>query len=256
MLIFPDGTGPALLSCLIGGIPLNRVHEINYDPGEVRCQVDYSSVNLLASRNPPQYYLDILTRGRDQLKYLRENPDEKRNIKDLRYEEEEKLEAERKKKADAEERKKNGRQLKNRNVEANKNYKASFGTEVGLAGAAILAGGIGIAAVTTSQSGEDDTVTQSNGLENDLRTNDNVGDEKSIVSDADIDTTALEEAAIAKLFADEMDLMSSGSTEFLEDDQTVNTPIAAFQSDLDYEDSWLGAITDILNEEDLVQDDT
>jgi hypothetical protein len=218
--------------------------------------VDYSSVNLLASRNPPQYYLDILTRGRDQLKYLRENPDEKRNIKDLRYEEEEKLEAERKKKADAEERKKNGRQLKNRNVEANKNYKASFGTEVGLVGAAILAGGIGIAAVTTSQSGEDDTVTQSNGLENDLRTNDNVGDEKSIVSDADIDTTALEEAAIAKLFADEMDLMSSGSTEFLEDDQTVNTPIAAFQSDLDYEDSWLGAITDILNEEDLVQDDT
>ena len=64
--------------------------------------MDYKSVNLLASQKPPQFYSEILTRGKDQLRYLRENPDEKRNVKDLKYEEEEKLEIERKKKADAE----------------------------------------------------------------------------------------------------------------------------------------------------------
>jgi hypothetical protein len=214
--------------------------------------VDYKNVNLLASQKPPQYYSEILTRGKDQLRYLRENPDEKRNVKDLKYEEEEKLEIERKKKADAEERKEKERQLKNKQIEANKDYKASFGAEVGLAGAVILAGGIGIASMTTSRSDEDYNATQAKGLANDLGTqtsiqqsNDNVDSEKPIVSDASIDTAAFEEDTIAKFFADEMDPVPSGSIELL-DDQTFEAPS---QSDLDYEDSWLGAIADILNED-------
>lgn len=44
LLIFPDGTGPALLSSLIAGIPLNRVHEVQYSPGEIRLDVTYESV--------------------------------------------------------------------------------------------------------------------------------------------------------------------------------------------------------------------
>ena len=30
LLIFPDGTSPALLSCMIAGIPYNRVHELEF----------------------------------------------------------------------------------------------------------------------------------------------------------------------------------------------------------------------------------
>lgn len=94
LLIFPDGTGPALLSCLIAGIPLNRVHELQFRSGEIRFDVDYNSINALASRQPSQAYYDILDRGRAELKQLRENPDLLRNIKDLKYEEE-RLEEER-----------------------------------------------------------------------------------------------------------------------------------------------------------------
>lgn len=88
LLVFPDGTGPALLSCLIGGIPLYRVHELNFVSGEIRQNVDYSSVNAIATSLPPPYYSEIIERGRRELKQLRENPDELRNVKDLKFEEE------------------------------------------------------------------------------------------------------------------------------------------------------------------------
>lgn len=106
--MFPDGAGPALLSCLMGGIPLNRVHELQFCPGEIRCDVNYNSINALASQPPSQTYLDILQRGRAELKDLRDNPDLLRNIKDLNYEEEldkerKELEATRKEDAKAKE---------------------------------------------------------------------------------------------------------------------------------------------------------
>ncbi|KAL9186147.1 hypothetical protein ACHAXT_005385 [Thalassiosira profunda] len=88
LLVFPDGTGPALLSCLIAGIPLNRVHELQFCPGEIRCGVDYNSILALASRPPSPVYFDIIQRGRAEMKQLRENPDLLRNVKDLKYEEE------------------------------------------------------------------------------------------------------------------------------------------------------------------------
>ncbi|KAL7535143.1 hypothetical protein ACHAXR_006298, partial [Thalassiosira sp. AJA248-18] len=92
LLVFPDGTGPALLSCLMGGIPLNRVHELQFRPGEIRCDVDFNSINALASRPPSPTYLDIIQRGRVELKQLRDNPDLLRNVKDLKFEEERELE--------------------------------------------------------------------------------------------------------------------------------------------------------------------
>ena len=101
LLVFPDGTGPALLSCLIGGIPLNRVHELQYSPGEVRLNVDYGSVNALASEMPTENYLDILERGRSGLKQLRENANAFKNEDDLIIEQEiEALEVERKRQLD------------------------------------------------------------------------------------------------------------------------------------------------------------
>ena len=39
VLIFPDGTGPAVLSAMIAGIPLNRCHELQFQPGELRINV-------------------------------------------------------------------------------------------------------------------------------------------------------------------------------------------------------------------------
>lgn len=92
LLVFPDGTGPALLSCLIGGIPLNRVHELEYRPGEMRCHVTYDAVNEMANRSPPSTYYDSLERGRAELRKLRESPDVQRNVKDLKYEVERELE--------------------------------------------------------------------------------------------------------------------------------------------------------------------
>ena len=87
LLIFPDGTGPALLSCLIAGLPLNRVHELNFQSGEIR-QIDYNSVNTMASQTITPSYRDIIERGRQELVNLRKNPDAVQNVKDLQFEQE------------------------------------------------------------------------------------------------------------------------------------------------------------------------
>lgn len=87
LLIFADGTGPALLSCLIAGLPLNRVHELNFQSGEIR-QVDYNSVNGMATQTLTPSYRDIIERGRQELVNLRKNPDAVQNVKDLQFEQE------------------------------------------------------------------------------------------------------------------------------------------------------------------------
>lgn len=71
LLIFPDGTGPALLSCLIAGVPLNRVHELNYQQGEVRMDVDYDSVRSFLPPVPSTDYQLALKDGSAQLEILR-----------------------------------------------------------------------------------------------------------------------------------------------------------------------------------------
>uniref|UniRef100_A0A7S2P922 Uncharacterized protein n=1 Tax=Leptocylindrus danicus TaxID=163516 RepID=A0A7S2P922_9STRA len=55
LLIFPDGTGPALLSSLIAGIPLNRVHELQFSPGEIRMDITYESVISSMQRYASNY---------------------------------------------------------------------------------------------------------------------------------------------------------------------------------------------------------
>lgn len=130
--MFPDGTGPALLSCLIAGVPLNRVHELEFHPGEIRCDVNYESVNALASRPPSQSYLDALERGRVELRQLREDPDALRNVKDLEYEREReeeirKQEARRKERAEADElerQRREARERESREAEARRKEEA------------------------------------------------------------------------------------------------------------------------------------
>ncbi|KAL7581726.1 hypothetical protein ACA910_022265 [Epithemia clementina (nom. ined.)] len=74
LLIFPDGTGPAVLSAMIAGIPLNRVHELEFEPGELRLNVTIDSVqDLWQSKIVRNYaeYQRILKEGRDNLAKLR-----------------------------------------------------------------------------------------------------------------------------------------------------------------------------------------
>jgi len=71
LLVFPDGTGPALLSALFAGIPLSRVHEIQFQPGEVRFNVNFETVRAAWPATPSDEYAAALSRGEQQLEGLR-----------------------------------------------------------------------------------------------------------------------------------------------------------------------------------------
>lgn len=77
LLIFPDGTSPALLSCLISGIPLRDVHALNFEPGELREGVNMDNARrLFAERISSPRYLEILSKGKDELQELRKEYEE------------------------------------------------------------------------------------------------------------------------------------------------------------------------------------
>jgi len=90
LLVFPDGTGPALLSAMMAGIPYNRVHELEFAPGEVRLNVTLPSVRTLWRAHQEQQesaYQAILAQGRENLAQLRAGK-EVVNLKDARIERE------------------------------------------------------------------------------------------------------------------------------------------------------------------------
>ena len=102
LLIFPDGTGPALLTSLMGGIPLNRVHELEYGPGEVRLNVGYDTASSYMNKEPSSDYIETLQRGKEMLTELRENENDIVNVRDAQYAEDLRLEEERKSRLDKE----------------------------------------------------------------------------------------------------------------------------------------------------------
>jgi multidrug efflux pump subunit AcrA (membrane-fusion protein) len=86
LLIFPDATGPAVLSALIGGIPLNRVHEHPFAPGELRLDVNYKSVRANWPSSPSKEYTAAIARGQEHLKVLRNtDPDTILNVREQDY---------------------------------------------------------------------------------------------------------------------------------------------------------------------------
>ena len=253
LLIFPDGTGPALLSCLIGGIPLNKVHEFNYEPGEVRCNVDYLSINAMATQQPPQSYFDILKRGKGQLQYLREHPNEKRNIKDLKFEQEQKLDA---KMAEANTKKEAENQLKKKSdIQKNKEYNNSFGSEVGIGAVALIAGGIGVATTTSpSNDGNLTQIEEPASLKNETTPVENgevcTNDENGKLSIEDITEEEMEsymrENNIGILTKEEyIDIKIGKPDPFAPSTTSYNKA-----DDFDYYDSYLDTLKEIMNEDD------
>jgi len=60
--VFPDGTGPALLSTMIAGLPYNRAHELQYQPGEMRLNVTFdTTLAILKNKNREEYKSAITT---------------------------------------------------------------------------------------------------------------------------------------------------------------------------------------------------
>jgi hypothetical protein len=85
LLIFPDGTGPAVLSALLAGIPLNRVHELEFRPGELWLDVNYETVQHMWPSKPPESYVEALERGKKQLEVLRHtDPEQILNVREQR----------------------------------------------------------------------------------------------------------------------------------------------------------------------------
>jgi len=72
LVIFPDGTGPALLSCMIAGIPYSEAHALEFKPGELRLDITPESVKeLYEARKDDPEYLAIIEEGKENLKELR-----------------------------------------------------------------------------------------------------------------------------------------------------------------------------------------
>lgn len=69
LLIFADGTSPALLTSLITGFPLNRVHEIEYKSGEVRLNIN-KDTPIPQSIQTSKEYIDRISEGQVNLQLL------------------------------------------------------------------------------------------------------------------------------------------------------------------------------------------
>lgn len=97
LMIFPDGTSPALLSSMIAGIPFRHVHELEYAPGEIRQDVTMASTLALwkQKKNNPEYWSTLET-GKATLTQLRNSDKTGSPLLDLRTKklEEERIEIE------------------------------------------------------------------------------------------------------------------------------------------------------------------
>lgn len=76
LLVFPDGTSPALLMCLIAGIPLNRVHEFDFKPGEIKFDITMDTVLNSMSHKENEEYIAAIERGREKLRIARADPNQ------------------------------------------------------------------------------------------------------------------------------------------------------------------------------------
>jgi len=90
LFIFPDGTGPALLTCLISGIPLNRVHEFEIQPGETRLDLTYengrqllSQLDTTSDQVKKSDYEAKINYGKEQLELLYQTEEDIKSSRDV-----------------------------------------------------------------------------------------------------------------------------------------------------------------------------
>jgi broad specificity phosphatase PhoE len=90
LLIGCDGTTLALLQCMIAGIPLNRVHELEYAPAEVRLDVtlDTTLAFWKQRQSNTREYQQELKEGMMELQRLRDLKDNVVSLKDRKEEQE------------------------------------------------------------------------------------------------------------------------------------------------------------------------
>jgi Fructose-2,6-bisphosphatase len=257
LLVFPDGTGPALLTCLIGGIPLNRVHEFEYQNGEVRLNITYESAHSLLASEPSTEYLDAISRGRNKLQSLLEHPDEVLNVREQQYEEELRKEAEMKaaQAADQENARKQAEKLemtKDRTSQADMVQRLSFDGNITLVAGLAAAGVVGSVSLFKGDDNQDSNLTEKG--ENILQSSEQgVGGElieaESRNGDGQIGSpdifpeTALSSSDTSK---------NNSKTVSIEMRPTSNT-LQENTWNLDVDDggeAWLGTLNDIIKEED------
>ena len=241
----------ALLSCLIGGIPVNRVHEFNFMPGEIRCNVDYNFVNAMASQPTSPTYSEILRRGRDELKLLRENPNITRNIKDLKYEEEIRLEDEKEKKEQERKivekeamEKELGNQMKSgeSNLATENNAYESSINPIIFGGVGAIAGVIGV----VQNANKEPTL---NGTDLALT----IADSAILTErESDVDLNIVDD----ELNDDNVVILPPYDAEgVMDDDNNQMSAAESQQIESDYDDDWLGMMSEIANDVDGDDDD-
>jgi broad specificity phosphatase PhoE len=79
VLVFPDGSSPALLSAMIAGIPYSKAHVLDFSPGEIRLDVTMAPTLKLYEtklKSGADAYDALLKSGQAQLARLRSIDDE------------------------------------------------------------------------------------------------------------------------------------------------------------------------------------
>lgn len=69
VLVFPNGSGPALLSAMIAGIPYNKSHALEFAPGEIRLDVTMDKTLQLYEQKMQsnvKSYAELVDQGKEE----------------------------------------------------------------------------------------------------------------------------------------------------------------------------------------------
>lgn len=209
-------------------------------------------MNALSSQPPSQSYNVILQRGRNELKQLRENPNITRNTKDLKFEEEkrlEELELEKKRKEDESREKVLGKHSQKAEpaelMQKSGSYESSIDAGM-LSGVAVVAGISGIVAPSFGSSIGSDGGGKHQDLDATIHISGNF-----LLNNTEI---ALD-SANSTFLLDNVQEDNGDGLEIIDDIQNNDFGADALAdndkftpSQLDYDEAWLGMITEIVND--------
>lgn len=252
MLVFPDGVGPSLLTCLIGGIPLNRVHEFEYKSGEVRLNINYDTAHEYLFSKPSEEYIRAIENGEEELKKLRSKSDNILNVREEQFLiEQRQLEDDMKRKKEEDE--KTAKKLKldamqNKtnsskpiaSGESGQNIVVAGLTTLGVIGALFLFGG------DSEENQEVDHNTENSSSE--------IVDRNKTPT-LDVETLTGDDEDVSYIAPLEQGLTNSrsSSSTFDTGDSNFMKPKAAWDPDEDDGgDAWLGTLSEIMNDEERV----